>query len=283
MVDNLCIIRQSTWWVTLDEWGLILFILSCSLEFSDQGGVVFKAATGTGSPKCRPLSPGLFDIYWTYKLHSFLFHTGHFYTWSVSCSMENTHPCRDTLPNSLMTGTSHPSAICHCSVQLLSLVWLFVTPWTAAHQASLSIHNSWVYSNSCPSSQWGHPTISSSVIPFSYRLQTFPALGAFPMSQFFTSGGQNIGVSASASVLPRNIQDWFSLGWTGWISLLSKGLSKSLLQHHSSKASILQCSAFFTVQLSHPHMATGKTTALNRQTSVGNIMSLLLICCLGWP
>ena len=115
-----------------------------------------------------------------------------------------------------------------------------------------------VYSNSCPFSQWCHPTISSSVIPFSSCLQSFPASGSFPMSQFFASGGQSIGVSASASVLPMNIQDWFPLGWTGWISLQSKGLS-SLLQRHSSKASVLRCSAFFTVQLSHPHVTTGKT------------------------
>ena len=80
-------------------------------------------------------------------------------------------------------------------------------------------------SNSCPSSQWCHPTISSSVIPFSSCLQSFPPSGSFPMSQFFPSGGQSIGVSASTSVLPMNIQDW-SLGWTGWISLQSKGLSR---------------------------------------------------------
>ena len=84
------------------------------------------------------------------------------------------------------------------------------------------------YSNSCPSSRWGHPTISSSVIPFSSHLQSLAASGSFQMSQFFTSGGQSIGVSASASVLPMNIQDWFPLGWTGWISLLSKGLLRSL-------------------------------------------------------
>ena len=83
-----------------------------------------------------------------------------------------------------------------------------------------------VYSNSCPLSQWCHPTISSSVIPFSSHLQSFPAPGSFPMSQFFTSGGQSIGVSASVSVLPMNIQDWFPLGWTGWISLQSKGFSR---------------------------------------------------------
>ena len=76
-----------------------------------------------------------------------------------------------------------------------------------------------VYSNSCPLSQWCHPAISSSVVPFSSHLQSFPALGSFQMSQFFTSGGQSIGVSASASVLPVNIQNWFPLGWTGWNSL----------------------------------------------------------------
>ena len=81
------------------------------------------------------------------------------------------------------------------------------------------------YSN-CPSSQWCHPTVSSSVVPLSSCLQAFPVLGSFPMSQFFTLGGQSIGVSASASVLPVNIQDWFPLGWTGWISLQSKGLAR---------------------------------------------------------
>ena len=94
-----------------------------------------------------------------------------------------------------------------------------------------------LYSNSCPLSQWCHPTISFSVVPFSSRFQYFPASGSFPMSQFFTSG-QSIGVSASVSVLPMNTQDWSPLGWTGWISLQSKGLL-SLLQHHTSKASLL--------------------------------------------
>ena len=81
-------------------------------------------------------------------------------------------------------------------------------------------------SNSCPLSQWCHPTISSSVIPFSYRLQSFPASGSFQMSQLFTSGGQSIGVLASTSVLPMNTQDWSPLGWTGWIFLQSRGLSR---------------------------------------------------------
>ena len=83
-----------------------------------------------------------------------------------------------------------------------------------------------VYSNSCPSSQWFHPTISSSVISFSSCLQSFPTSGSFQISQLFASGGQNIGVSASTSVLPTNTQDWLPLGWTGWISLQSKGLSR---------------------------------------------------------
>ena len=125
-------------------------------------------------------------------------------------------------------------------------------------------------SNSCSLSQWCHPTISSSVIPFFSWLQSFPASGSFQMSQFFASGGQSIGVSASASVFPMNIQDWFPLEWTGWISLQLKGL-----QHHSSKALILQPSAFFIVQISHPFKTTGKTIALTRRTFVDKVMSLL--------
>ena len=95
-----------------------------------------------------------------------------------------------------------------------------------------------VDSNSCPWSRWCHPAISSSVIPFSSCPQSFPASGSFQVSQLFTSGGQSIGVSASTSVLPMNIQDWFPLGWTGWISLQSKGLSR-VFSNHSSKTSIL--------------------------------------------
>ena len=176
------------------------------------------------------------------------------------------------------------------SFQSLSHVRLFVTLWTAAHQASLSITSSWsllklmsiksvmpsnhlifchpfllllsifpsirsdqisssavshflrphesqharppcpsptprVYSNLCPLSRWCHPTISSSVVPFSSRLQSFPASGSFQMSQFFTTGGQSIGVSALVSVLPKKSQGWSPSEWTGWISLQSKGLS----------------------------------------------------------
>ena len=118
-----------------------------------------------------------------------------------------------------------------------------------------------VYSDSCPLSQWCHPTISSSVVPFSC-LQFFPASASFQMSQFFASGGQIIGVLASISVLPMNIQDWISFRMD-WLELFAvQGTLKSLLQHHSSKASILRHSAFFMVQLSHPYMTTGKTIAL---------------------
>ena len=103
------------------------------------------------------------------------------------------------------------------------------------------------YSNSCPSNQWCHPTISSSVTPFSSHLQSFPASGSFQMSQLFTPGGQSIGVSASTSVLPMNIQDWFPLGWTGWISLQSKGLSRIFWIFCNTT---VQKHEFFSAQLS---------------------------------
>ena len=130
-------------------------------------------------------------------------------------------------------------------------------------------------SNWGPSSWWCHPTILSSVVPFSSCLQSLPASGSFRRSQFFTSGGQNIGASASASVFPANSQDWFPLGLTGLISLQSKGLLKSLLQHHSSKASVFRCSTFFIVLLSHSYTTTGKTIALTIWTFVGKVVSLL--------
>ena len=149
----------------------------------------------------------------------------------------------------------------------------------SAHQAVHTQHTCpsptpGVCSNSCPSSRWCHPTISSSVVPFSC-LQFFPASGSFLMSQFFASGGQSIGASALASVLPMEYSGLISFR-TDWFDLLAiQGTLKSLLQHHSSKASILQRSASFTVQLSYPHMTTGKTIALTRWTFVGKVMSLL--------
>ena len=135
-----------------------------------------------------------------------------------------------------------PASLCHhdyhliqvslCSCLFSSVAQSCLTLWPHGLQHArppCPIPTPRVYSNSCPSSQSCHPTISSFVIPFSSYLQSFPASGSFQMSQFFTSGGQNIGVSASASVLPMNIQDWFPLGWTGWFSLLSKGLSRVFL------------------------------------------------------
>ena len=105
-------------------------------------------------------------------------------------------------------------------------------------------------SDSCPLSQWCHPTIPSSVVLFFSCLQSFPASGSFPMSQFFPSGGQGIGLSASASVLPMNIRDWLHLGWTGWISLLSKGLSRVFSNTTVQKHQFFAAQRFFMVQFS---------------------------------
>ena len=161
------------------------------------------------------------------------------------------------------------------SVQSLSHVQLFVTPWTAVLQASLSITSSWSLLKLMPLSRWWHPIVTFSVVPFSSCLQSFPVSGSFKMSQFFASGGQSIGVSASASILPMNIQDWFHLGWTGWISLQSKGLSRvfSNTTVWKHKFSSTQPSLW-----SNSHIHTWlleKTIALTRWTFVGKVMSLL--------
>ena len=133
----------------------------------------------------------------------------------------------------------------------------------------------WAYSNSHASSQWCHPTISSSVVPFSSCLHSFPISGSFPVSQFFTSGGQSIGVSASASILPKNIQDWFPLGLTGLISLSPRDSQESspTPQFKCINSSVL--SFLYVIQFSHPYMTTGKTIALTRRTFVGKVISLL--------
>ena len=131
-----------------------------------------------------------------------------------------------------------------------------------------------VHPNSCPLSQWCQPIISSFVVPFSSCTQSFPASGSFQMSQPFTWSGQGIGVSASTSVLPITART--DLLWDGLLwDLAVQGTLKSLLQHHNSKTSILQLSAFFIVQISHPYMTTGKTIALSRLTFVDKVMSLL--------
>ena len=138
--------------------------------------------------------------------------------------------------------------------------------------------------NSCPLSQWCHPSISSSVISISC-LQSFPASGSFPMSQFFMSSSIRWPKhwSFSFSISPSNEYSGLISFRMDWFDLLTiQGTLKSLLQHHSSKASILQHSVFFIVQLSHPYMTTRKTIALTWWTFVGKVMSLLLICCPGW-
>ena len=132
-----------------------------------------------------------------------------------------------------------------------------------------------VYSNSCPLTRWCHPTISSSVIPFSPCLQSFPASGSFLMSWLFRSGGQSTGVSASASVLPMNIQDWFPLIWTGLISMHSKGLLRVFFNITVQKYQFSGSQAFFMVLLSHLNMTSGKTVALPRPTFVGKVVPLL--------
>ena len=123
------------------------------------------------------------------------------------------------------------------AVKSLSHIQLFMTPWTATCQVLCPSQSPWVSSNWCPLSQWCHPTISSSVTPFSSCPQCFPASRSFPMSQLIPSGGQSTGASASASVCPVNIQGWFPLRLTGLISLLSKGLSRvfsstTIWKHH---------------------------------------------------
>ena len=127
-----------------------------------------------------------------------------------------------------------------------------------------------VYSDSCSLSQWSHPTILSSVIPFSSCLQSFPALRSFPMSQFFPSGGQSVGVSASASVLPMNTQDWSPLGLTGWTSSQSKGLSRVFSN------TTVQKHQFFGAQLSLYPTSIGslKKQESSRQTSTSALLTM---------
>ena len=144
-------------------------------------------------------------------------------------------------------------------VQSFSHAYISATPWTSACQASLSFTVFWSLLKPKSIESVCHPTFLSSVVPVSSCLQSFPALESFPMSRLFACSGQSIRISASASDSPMNIQDWFTLGLTGLISLHSKGLSKGPLQHHSSKSSVLWHSTFFIIQLSHPYMTTGKS------------------------
>ena len=161
----------------------------------------------------------------------------------------------------ILTWTGVLDNIQFSSVHSPSRICLFGTPWTAAPQASLSITNSrsllklMAIESVMPSN---HLILCR---PLLLPPSIFPSIRSFPMSQLFASGGQSIGASVSASVLPMNIH-WLIFFRIVWFDLAVQGTPKSLLQHHSSKASILQCSAFFIVQLSHPYMITGKTVAL---------------------
>ena len=156
-----------------------------------------------------------------------------------------------------------------------------MTPWTAACQASLSITNSRSLLKLMFMESVFYLTISSSVVPFRFNLQTFPASGSFPLSQFFASGGQKYW-SFRFSISPSNEYSGLFSFRIDWLDLLAvQGTLKSLLQHHSSKASFLQCSAFFMAQLSHPYVTTIKIVALTIWTFVGKVISLLFSMLLG--
>ena len=161
------------------------------------------------------------------------------------------------------------------SVQYLNRVQFCVTPWTAACQASLSITNSRVYSNLCPLSQWCHPIISS-CRPLLLLPSIFPNIRVFSNESALCIRWPNYIVSDSASVLPMNIQDWFPLGWSGWISLHSKGLSRVFSYTTVQKLKFFSAQVFFFIaQLSHPYMTTRKTIVLTRWALVEKVMSLL--------
>ena len=166
------------------------------------------------------------------------------------------------MTNSLSIVMIHPNA-----QALLGLKYKFVvaapnsaTPWTAARQASLSFTISWSLLRLMSIQSLMPSNHLILCLPLLLLPSIFPASGSFLMSSLFPLSSQSIGASASASVLPVNILGWFPLGLTGWFDLLTvQGTLKSLLQHHSSKASILLCSAFFRVQLLHPHKTTGQS------------------------
>ena len=169
------------------------------------------------------------------------------------------------------------------SVQSLSRVWLFMTPWTAAHQASLSITNSWSLLKLISIKSVMPSNHFILCCPLSSCLQSFPTSGSFPMSSIICIRWPKY-CSFSLSISPSNEYSGKISFRMDWMDLLAvQGTLKSLLQHHSSKASILQHSAFFTVQLSHPYMTTGKTIALTRWTFVGKVMFLVFNMCQGWP
>ena len=183
-------------------------------------------------------------------------------------------------PNSVLLKDSEPCRGVQFSCSVMSdCLWPHGLQHTRLLCPSLSPR---ACSNSCPLSRWCHPTLSSSVVPFSSCLQSFPASGSFPMSHFFPSGGQSIGVSASASVLPMSIWDWFPLELIGLIFLLYRGPSRVFSRTTVWRHKFFSTQPFFIIQLSHPYMTTGKTIALIRWIFVSKVMSLcFLIHCPG--
>ena len=179
-----------------------------------------------------------------------------------------------TLKSLLQHHSSKASILRHSAFFVVQLSHPYMTTWKTVALTRRTFVGKIVFSNSCPYSQWCYLTISSSATCFSFCLQSFPASESFQMSQLFAAGGQSIGVSASAS--PSNEYSGLISFRIDWLDLIAvQGSLKSLLQHLSSKASILHHSAFFVVQLSHPYLTTGKTISLTRQTFVGKVMSLL--------
>ena len=172
----------------------------------------------------------------------------------------------------LKVGSEDPGLCCCCCCSVAKSFLTLCDPQGLQHMRPPCPSSSpRVFPSSCPLNWWCYPTISSSVALFSSCLQSFPSSGSFPVNQLFVSGGRSIGASASASVLPMNIQGWFPLGLTGLINLQSKGLSKVF----SNTTSVCWPSAFFIVQLSHQYMTPEKTIALIIRTLVGKVMSLL--------
>ena len=169
------------------------------------------------------------------------------------------------------------------SVQSLSCAWLFATHELQHARPPCPSPIPRAYSNSCPLSQWCHSTISFSVIPFCSHLQSFPASGSFPMSQLFSSGGHSIGVSASTSVLPMNTQDWSPLGWTGWISLQSKGLSRvfsnTIVQKNTGVGSLSLLQGIFPTQGLNPGLPHGRWILyqLSHKGSPSSVHSMIFI------
>ena len=195
----------------------------------------------------------------------------HIYRYSQQIPQAWTHPFTSTLKYCYITycktwkSSQIHSHKCFCCCSVTQSCLTFCGPMDRSTPGFPVLFHLPEFAHSCPLSRWCHPTVLSSVIPFSC-LQSFPASGSF----LWVSSS-----SVSASVLLMNIQDWFPLGLTGWISLQSKGVSRVFSNSTVQKASVLQCSAFFTVQLSHPYMTTGKTIALTRWTFVAKVMSLL--------